>query len=290
LSLALFTLLLAGCNSYFYWPKNRLPIPKSPFDLQIRNFESQDGTRLQGWLVPSKTGESKGLVVFCHGSDSHVGDYYEAVEFIPRHGFDLFMFDYRGYGASEGRPTREGTIADTHAAIDYAKKDPALNGTKVVLYGISLGAGIAIVTAAQRPDIIGVIAESGFTSYREIGRKVVRERWKTWPLSLFAPLLVSNGYDPIDYIDKISPRPVYVVHGDQDELVPCQMAEALYARAKEPKRLWMIRGGTHYSPPSKWHPEFERRLAGYLDYMFLGGSDSGQVVKSDCLPGGTTYD
>ncbi|MCG3198979.1 MAG: 2-succinyl-6-hydroxy-2,4-cyclohexadiene-1-carboxylate synthase [bacterium] len=281
---------LSGCNSYFYWPKSRPPLPKDYHGLQIRHFASKDGTRLQGWVMPAQAEQAQGLVVYCHGADSNIEDYYEAVEFLPRHGYDLFLFDYRGYGASEGRPDRRGTIDDAHAAIDFAKADPLVAKNPVVLYGYSLGSAIAIVTASERSDVAGVIAESGFTSYREIGRKVVRERWRTWPLVILAPVLVSSGWDPIDTVDKISPRPIFFVHGDSDQLVPYTMSERLYQQAKEPKRLWVMRGRTHYNPPPRRHPEFERRVVGYIKYIVDKSKGIDPLVARDCLPGGATYD
>jgi len=285
--------LVQGCDSYFYWPEPRPPIPERGIGsgLQIHHFFSKDDTILQGWFVPAKTVDSKGLIVYCHGTDTNIGEYYEAVEFLPYRGFDLFMFDYRGYGASEGSPSREGTVLDAHAAIDYAKSLPQIaSDEKVALYGYSLGAGIAIVVAAERRDVVGVVAESGFTTYRDIARKVTGDRWLTWALQIFSPMFVSRGKDAIDYIDKISPRPVYVVHGDCDELVPCRMSEELYARAEEPKKLWKIRGAGHYSPPSRRHHAYERRIAGYFDYIFQIADGLEPEVDPDCLPGGMTYD
>jgi hypothetical protein len=290
--LAVCFFLLSGCNSYFYWPKLRPPIPNLSHDsrLQIRQFESKDGTVLQGWVVPASTQESQGLVVYCHGADSNIGDYYDAVEFLPRNGYDLFMFDYRGYGASSGRPTRQGTIEDTHAAIDFAKKDPLVHPGPVILFGYSLGAGIATIVASEREDIAGVISESGFTSYREIGRKVVREKWTTWPLVLFSSVLVSSGYDPIDYVEKISPRPIFFIHGDHDPLVPCQMCDRLYEKAKEPKRLWVMKNAVHYNPPPHRHPHYERRVIGYLNYIVTKSQGKTPSLPYDCLPGGESYD
>ncbi|MCA9438464.1 MAG: alpha/beta hydrolase [Candidatus Omnitrophica bacterium] len=293
LFLFVFVPLLQGCNSYFYWPEARPPIPEAGAGsgLQIHHFVSKDDTILEGWFVPAKTLDAKGLIVYCHGTDTNIGEYYDAVEFLPYHGFDLFMFDYRGYGSSEGSPSREGTVMDTHAAIDYAKSLPQIGSNEpVALYGYSLGSGIAIVVTAERPDISGVVAESGFTTYRDIARKVTGDRWLTWALQIFSPIFVPRGKDAIDYVDKISPRPIFIVQGDCDELVPCWMADELYAKAKEPKKLWKIRGAGHYSPPDKRHPAYERRIAGYFDYIFDTANGLKPEVDPDCLPGGKTYD
>ena len=188
--------LLQGCNSYFYWPEPRPPVPDRGIGtgLQIHQFRSADDTVLQGWFVPSKAVDTKGLIVYCHGTDTNIGEYYDAVEFLPYQGFDLFLFDYRGYGASEGKPSREGTLMDTQAAIDYAKALPQVGSDEqVALYGYSLGSSIAIVTTAERPDVVGLVAESGFTTYRAIARKVTGDRWLTWAFQVFAPILVPRG-------------------------------------------------------------------------------------------------
>jgi len=283
---------LAGCNSYFYWPVPRPPIPDSPTatGIQIHHFESKDGTILQGWFCPSRKVASEGLVVYCHGADTNIGEYFEAVEFLPRDGFDLFLFDYRGYGASEGKPTRDGTLEDTRAAIDYAKTLPSVSKPTVALFGFSLGAGIAVVIASERNDVIGVLAQSGFDEYRGIGKKVAGDSWKTWALKFLAPVLISRGWDPIDYVDKLSPRPYFILHGREDRLVPYAMAEHLYARAKEPKKLWIMRDAGHYSPPEGRHPQYERRVVGYLKYIFAHAEGRKPAIDADCVPGGAIYD
>lgn len=288
----LLALFLGGCNSYFYWPIPRPPIPdKSKVSgIRIHHFQAKDELILQGWFCPSKTSVSEGLVVYCHGADTNIGEYYEAVEFLQRAGFDLFLFDYRGYGASEGKPTRDGTIVDTHAAIDYAKSLPTVAKPDIALFGFSLGAGIAVATASERNDVIGVVAQSGFDEYRRIGKKVAGDSWKTWSLKFLAPVLISRGWDPIDHVDKLSPRPYFVLHGREDKLVPYTMAEHLYARAKEPKKLWIMRDAGHYSPPGERHPHYERRVAGYLKYIFAAAEGREPAVDPDCYPGGAIYD
>jgi fermentation-respiration switch protein FrsA (DUF1100 family) len=291
--LCLLGLLCAGCNSYFYWPEQRPPIPQitSASGLQIHQFESGDGTRLQGWFLPSRREDTQGLAVYCHGADTNVGDYYHDVSYLPDYGFDVFMFDYRGYGASEGDPERAGTIEDTHAAIDYAKKLPMVRKPDpVALYGFSLGAGIALVVASERIDVAGVVNQSGFTTYREIGREVVGQRWTTWWLQPIVPVFVSKGFDPIDYVDKISPRPLFLLHGDEDELVPLEMAERLYAKAKEPKKLWVMKGVSHWEPRETRHPRLERRIAGYLSYIFATAEGLDPEIPPDCFPGDRSCD
>jgi len=284
--------LLAGCNSAFYWPEARPPIPSisTAEGIQIHHFESEDGTILQGWFVPAKTMETKGLVVFCHGADTNIGEYYPSVEFLPAGGFDLFLFDYRGYGASEGKPSREGTIEDAHAAIDYAKRIPLVRKPVVALQGFSLGAGIAIVVAAERPDVAGIVAEGGFESYRRIGRKVAGDRWSTWALQILVPILISGGSDPIDYVQSISPRPLFLIHGQKDPLIPYTMTEDLYTKAGEPKKLWIMKDYVHYNPPEKRHPQYERRVSNFLEYIFEVADGRTPDVDPDCLPGDKIYD
>jgi len=285
-------LVLTGCHSFFYWPEKTYPAPGylPGSQLHERYFPGKSGKRLSGWLLPARTSESKGLVVYCHGTDTNIGEYLEAVEFLPDQGFDLFLFDYGGYGASEGKPFRRGTIDDAHAAIDYAKADPLVRGKNVALYGYSLGAGVAHVTASERDDVVGVVAESGFTTYREIGKKVARENWFTWTFSLLSRVLVLKGLDPIEYIDQVTPRPLYLIHGENDEVVPVRMAKQLYEKAYEPKRLWIIKNATHYSPPEVRHPHYERRISGYFSYIFAEAEGREVDFAEDVLPGGVTYD
>jgi fermentation-respiration switch protein FrsA (DUF1100 family) len=224
-------------------------------------FPSRDGTRLTGWFLAAK-GKPKGTVVHAHGNAANISNHFHAVTFLPPSGYNVLVFDYRGYGQSGGRPTRRGCIEDAHAAIDYVKTRPDVDPGRLLLFGQSLGASITIVAGADRPEIRAVAAEAAFTSHRAMARDVLQRNPVTWlfawPVSFLA---LGGSHAPIDAVDRISPRPLLLAHGTDDDLIPYRMSEALFARAKEPKRLFPIKGGVHLDPRGQegaYHAELLR--------------------------------
>ena len=144
------------------------------------------------------------------------------MSWLPARGFNLLLFDYRGFGRSEGEVTRAGTVADAVAAIDVAlERDPK----RTVVFGHSLGGAIGIVAAARRPRVRAIAVESTFPSYRAAAR------CSSSLLSLLVPLLVSTGEDPIAALPHLPPRPLLVIHGTADSITPFEQALVEFFRA-----------------------------------------------------------
>ncbi|MFQ6047831.1 MAG: alpha/beta hydrolase, partial [Phycisphaerae bacterium] len=191
-------------------------------------------------------GRARGTVVHCHGNAGNVSGHFEHVHWLPHEGWNLLCFDYRGYGRSDGRPRRRGTIDDAHAAIDYVRSRDDVDADRVVLFGQSIGGAIAIVAAAERDDVCGLATEGAFTTYREAARCALRQQWWTWGMSWIASrLLISKGSDPIDHVGRICPRPILIIQGTEDEIIDWRMGQQLYDAAGQPKQLWIVRGAGH---------------------------------------------
>jgi fermentation-respiration switch protein FrsA (DUF1100 family) len=160
---------------------------------------------------------------------------------LPAEGFNVLCFDYRGYGRSEGRPSREGTIRDAHAAIDHVMARDNVDPQQVVLFGQSLGGAVALVTAAERDDLAGVAVDSPFSNYQEEALWVCQRQWYTWAIAgWLSKWGFSRGYDPIDYVDQIAPTPLYLFHGEHDRICPSWMSQDLFDKAREPKLIWRV--------------------------------------------------
>ncbi|MFO0981053.1 MAG: alpha/beta fold hydrolase [Planctomycetota bacterium] len=177
------------------------------------------------------------------------------VAWLPRRGYDLLLFDYRGFGKSAGTVSRAGTVADTIAAIDFAL---ARDGERTFVFGHSLGGALAIVAAASRPAVRAVVVESTFPSYRAAARRTV-----PW-LGALATWLVSPGFDPADVIDQISPRPLLIIHGASDHITPVELGKKLFAAACEPKRLWIVEGAAHESAWVRERRAFETEILSFF--------------------------
>jgi fermentation-respiration switch protein FrsA (DUF1100 family) len=210
-------------------------------------FPSQDGTKLSGWFIPA-IGPAQGTILHLHGNAENMTSHFSFVSWLPAAGFNLFVFDYRGYGKSDGRPDRRGLYEDSRAALAYLRSRRDLDPDRLLLFGQSLGGAqaITVVGSGERQGVRAVVVDSTFFSYRTI----VADKIAAMPLlALFkvplAQIVISNDLSPADYIAGIAPIPLLLLHGSDDEVIPFRHAELLLAQAKEPKSLWRIEGSSH---------------------------------------------
>jgi fermentation-respiration switch protein FrsA (DUF1100 family) len=193
-------------------------------------LRTEDGVRLHGWFVPAPT--PRATLLFFHGNAGNISHRLDSLRIFHRLGLSVFIFDYRGYGRSEGSPSEAGTQNDARAAWRYITDTRAVPASEVVLFGRSLGAAIAAWLAGQyRPGAL--IVESTFTSVPDMASELY---W--W---LPARHLARFQYATRDYL-KATMCPVLVVHSPNDEIIPFHHAEALYAAAHEPKELLRLSG------------------------------------------------
>lgn len=252
---------LAACSAdrFFYYPNADLHATPAQYGLTTEEvrFRASDGTRLHGWWAPAvEASEAKGTVVFCHGNHGNISHHLGSVAWLPRRGFNLLLFDYRGYGRSDGEVSRAGTVADTVAAIDFAlARDPHAT----VVFGHSLGGAVAIPAVAARPQVRAIAVEGTFPSYRDAARAAAP--WLSWLMSW----LVSDGYDPEDALANLPPRPLLVIHGTDDHIVPFRLGKRLHDLAAEPKTFYPVEGGRHVTPWVHEGAQFEAMLCGFFE-------------------------
>jgi uncharacterized protein len=233
-------LLHSSCDTWFYFPDREDYGSPAAYRLDAADvsFAAPDGPRLHGWWVPA-IGEVEGTVVYCHGNHGNLSLHARFVSWLPSRGFNVLIFDYRGFGRSEGSVSREGTIRDAEAAIDFAlTRDP----TRTVVFGHSLGGAIGIVAAGGRPAVRAIVAESTFPSYRAAARCAAPA------IGFLVPWLVSRGFDPVDSLPQMPPRPLLVIHGTDDDITPLELGRELFDKASEPKTLRVVEGGGHVTP------------------------------------------
>lgn len=200
-------------------------------------FPAADGTELHGWFIP---GGSEDTIVWFHGNAGNISNRVHNILLMNRHvGANLFIFDYRGYGLSEGKPSEKGMYSDGEGALEYLTSRDDIDSDRLVLFGRSLGGGV-VVELGARHRVKAVIIESSFTSVDEMSR-YMRPSTAFFALSR---LLVRSRFDSLSKMGSIH-SPVMVVHGDRDVTVPVEMGKALYDAANEPKRFYEIKGATH---------------------------------------------
>ncbi len=194
---------------------------------------ADDGVRLHGWFVPNA--EADHVLLYFHGNTRNISHAIHSIELFQELGFSVFLFDYRGYGRSEGVPDEQGTYRDAEAAWRWLVETRGLAPDRIVLHGRSLGAAIASWLAARHTPAALVI-ESTFTSMPEVAAEL-------YPL-LPARLLMRCRYPVRENLRKVR-CPVLVVHGREDELIPYRHGQALFEAANEPK-VFMDIEGRHY--------------------------------------------
>lgn len=256
-------LFMLGCDHVFYYPDQR--IRGSPADHSLRFedvfFQAEDGVRLHGWFLPARAGAAKGTVLHVHGNAGNVTGHFDFIHWLPDAGYNVLTFDYRGYGCSEGRISREGSLRDTAAALDYLRSRADVDPTRIVVFGQSIGGAIAIAMAAQQPGRVRALAiDSTFTAYREIVSHHIRHNPALLVLAWWFPWTIPVGHDPIDCIAKISSTPILLTHGRADRISPWPMAQRLYEAAGEPKDLWLIDDMDHMQVWFEQPEESRRRL------------------------------
>lgn len=224
-----------------------------------------DGLRLHGWFFPAR-GDAAGTVLHLHGNAGNITGHFAHVAWLPAAGWNVLCFDYRGYGKSPGVMNREGSMIDAHAALDHLLSRTDGDARRIVAFGQSLGGAIGIVLAATRTEIRGIVADGAFDSYRGIAHHHVRHNPLLLVTAWWTPyLLLKEGHDPIDHVARIAPRPLLLMHGTRDSVVPARMSERLHAAAREPKELWLIDGADHYEAMDEHAGEARARLLRFFE-------------------------
>jgi len=199
-------------------------------------FPAEDGVRLHGWLIPGAA--DKPLVLFFHGNAANISHRVENLQFLHALGFPVFIFDYRGFGQSEGTPLHESDLhRDGRGALSFLQQR-GWTQARLIYFGRSLGGAVAVQMALEEPPA-GLILEATFTSLAGIARHAMPIAYH-----LFGWWSIGNGFDTLAKIDRLN-IPLLVIHGQQDEVVPPDMSHHLFVRAPEPKSLLLVDGAGH---------------------------------------------
>lgn len=201
-------------------------------------FHTSDGENLNGWFFSSVTQPAQATIIYFHGNGGNISNLGWVGERLAARGFDVLLFDYRGYGKSTGASSSEdGIYRDADAAYDYLVKNRGVAPERLALYGQSLGT-TAVVDVASRRPCRAIILESGLSSARDMTAKLL-------PASLhWVHFFTLNRFDSARKLALVH-VPVLVTHGDPDPVIPTSQGRALYAAANEPKQLLIFAGRGH---------------------------------------------
>jgi fermentation-respiration switch protein FrsA (DUF1100 family) len=262
--LAMTALMLAFERRLIYFPSRILEL--APAALGLRHEEAslltEDGVRLHAWLLPLPG--ARRTVLFFNGNAGNMSHRLDrAVQMQRRLGVSVLLFDYRGYGRSEGRPEEQGTYRDARAVYRYAVEVARVPALDLVLFGESLGAAVAVQVALERP-VGALILESAFTSIPDMARAA-------YPFLPPVGPLIRTRYETIAKVPRLT-VPLLVLHGERDGIVPLAQGRRVFAAAGGPKRFFAVPGAGHNDTYVTGGAPYWRALAEFLDSLPASGA------------------
>lgn len=196
-------------------------------------FQSADGTKLFGWYVEASA--DRPVILWCHGNAGNIINRLDNLRELFRIGLSMFIFDYRGYGRSQGRPSEEGLYQDAIGAYDYLTRTRMIRPERLIIFGRSLGATVAAELASQK-SAAGLVLESSFPSIEAVAKFHYGGIPVHW--------LLGAEYRLIDRLPQLS-LPKLIIHGDQDDIIPIELGRQVFEAAKPPKSFYVVKGADH---------------------------------------------
>jgi len=239
-----------------YFPDRALVATPAHIGLEYEEvlFPTEDGLTLHGWFVPARS--PRGVLLFCHGNAGHISHRLDSIRIFVELGLSVFIFDYRGYGKSEGSPGERGTYRDATAAYRYLTVTTGVLSEEILFFGRSLGGAVA-VELATRSAPRALLLESVFTSAPDLGARVYPWLPVRW--------LARISYDSKGRIGRLR-TPLLSIHSRDDEIVPISHGRRLYDLAADPKRFLELRGG-HNEGFLVSEPQYREGLAAFLESL-----------------------
>lgn len=224
-------------NFFIFFPDKTIEVTPNEFEMLYKEvfFNTEDGIKLNGWFFPLKGKDPAPVILFFHGNAGNISHRLDNVQRLLHRKLQVFIFDYRGYGKSSGKPSEKGLYLDGLAAYDYLITTEHISPDDIILFGRSLGAAIAIDTALKR-EVRSVIMESAFLSTKSIAKTMLLFHL----ISYFLP----PNYNNLEKVKKVD-SPKLFIHGDKDEIVPFSMGEQLYREAESPKYFLRLEDSGH---------------------------------------------
>ncbi|RDB35246.1 MAG: alpha/beta hydrolase [Spirobacillus cienkowskii] len=257
--------LIQSCNHLFYHPNTRIYTDPKIFNLNYNeiNILTEDKVNLNGWIIYANTKKPIASILHFHGNSQNITSHFLYSSWLSNYGFDIIIFDYRGFGKSSGKPTRDGLIKDGIAALNWTKKNSRT--AENFILGQSLGGAVAIPAYVQNsvPSIKAIILDSTFSSYRRIARQKAGDFFITWLFQWPLSFLVSDDWSPIDSISQIQ-IPIISIHSLNDPIVPFDLGKELYSQINSKKDFWEIPQEGHCSALIQKDSTYRKKLINFL--------------------------
>ena len=264
-----FILIQTSCSHLYYYPDSYLYYHPEKLPIRPTQYEFEDShhRKLIGWYFRNNQNtKPKAKILFFHGNAQNISSHFAGLYWILKEGYDFFIFDYPGYGGSEGEPNRDSVVEAGHSALQWlSHHDPK---TPIAILGQSLGGNVALYVTAQYQNevpVCEILVDSTFLSYPRVARTLMNNSAWTWVFQWLPYLTVSNYKSALENITKISPTPLIVMHGDQDQSVRFDNGVQVFNAAHDPKEFWKVPGGEHIDGFTGPHREEFRKK--YLEAL-----------------------
>lgn len=268
-------IVLYGVHRLIYPQRTCAGGTPSDYGLPYENvsFPSLDGITLRGWFVPSSN--PRGTVIFCHGYAGSKAPDLQYVPYFRARGYNVLLFDFRAHGESDGH--RSSLVyyerQDLLGAIAYLQQRDT---HQVGLMGFSMGAAVAIATTPLSEAVRAVVADSGFAELKTILATYMQNKGTPrFIASVMSSLMIGLAglylgcslpeSDPLRWVSRLAPRPLFLIHGERDRSVPASDARRLYEAAGQPKELWIAPGADHRAVDQLYPEEYMDRVLAFFD-------------------------
>ena len=257
-----------GGNQLFYFPTRDEPSTPAKWGLkfEVVDFRSADGTFLHGWFIPPKglvAKSAKATVVFSHGNAGSISYHLGFCAWLAEAGYNVLIYDYRGFGKSGGSVDRRGMIDDVKAAFAYINRRADVDSRRLISYGHSLGGAQSVTALGEMPvkGLRAVIVDGAFASYQTMARIIGGQ---------IGASLVTDELSPKGFVGKLTPVPLLVIHGTRDEVVPVSQGRLLFETAAQPKTMFEVKTGRHGTALTEDDGAYRKRMLEWMTKALEG--------------------
>lgn len=253
----------------YYYPDQRTYYDPEAlgYEYTSHDISVTENDSINYWYFPSESERTRAVVLHFHGNAQNISSHFLLSAWLVRHDYDVMIFDYRGYGASTGKPSPENTYHDGLAALKEAHRRAQSKNVPLIVFAQSLGGAVALralVDFGDTEDVALVVADSTFYSYKSIVRKKAR-KLLFYPLSSFVALFFSNEKSPSEALPRKDDFPVLVMHSRNDPVVEFENGRELFEALKPPRKFHEIESSGHLSWSEHGRSSTDRILLDYLD-------------------------
>jgi len=248
-------------KTHIFYPDKKIYQEPKDFNLNYKEvfIKTPDNINLCGWFIK---GDSKSIILYFHGNAGNISTRLEIVKMFVDSKFNVFIFDYRGYGKSTGKPTEKGIYLDTLSIYKYLTENENINIENIIVYGESIGCAFATYLA-EKEKVSLLILQSPFSSALDMASFLF-----PYIPKFFLKLIISVEFDNLSRIKKIN-IPKLIIHSIDDEIVPFKFAQKLFIQASHPKEFLTTRGlhnQTIYNNKDEYIKKINEFIERYKDY------------------------